>query len=82
MARVHGLSEKITPRRNVWGEKITRDNKFSVATGVYISKEKFDEIDNELGELGYIMGFPSKTIKIPKEMAEQLGIREENRNIA
>lgn len=82
MARVPGLSEKITPRRNVWGEKIKRgDSILGTATGFYTSKEKPNKVDNAIQEIGFVMGFPQQSINIPKEVMEQLGIPEDRKSI-
>lgn len=80
--KLPGQSEKLLPKRNVWGEQVKRaGGKTGTLTGLYMSNDVNDPVDKELERLGYVMGFPSSTITMPKDLAEQLGVSDKNRTI-
>lgn len=58
-ARIPGLSEQVTPKLTVFGEKIKRETSY---LPIRISKEKDNLVRKELENLGVTPGFPAKTI--------------------
>lgn len=59
-AQTPGLSRRVPPKRNVFGEEVTRTLSQRVSP-FGITQEQTTRVDQELEKLGIFIGFPSKT---------------------
>ncbi len=83
MSRIPFLSERIPPKRNVWGEKIKTEGGalYRAIIPTQKGEVKEDATDQELKKLGIIVNFPSDKLTIPSEIAKKLEISDEKRSI-
>lgn len=77
-SKIPGLREKLVPRRNAWGEEIEQP---SIVSLLPSEKEKKILLEQELENIGYVMGFPSNSLKIPDQLADSLELPEDKRKI-
>lgn len=84
MSRTPFLQENVVPKRNVFGEKIKREGgpALQAFSPISIGKEVTDDVDLELSNLGYVIGFPSNTITVPRELSDALELEDDKRRIS
>jgi hypothetical protein len=64
MARTPGLSDKLPPRRNLWGEPIVLEGGlgWDFVSPIYTSTEKFDIVDQQIAEHETSVSMPRRII--------------------
>ena len=64
-AGIPGLSQTLTPRRNVFGEELKRAGTFAQRAflPITVSPEEIEKVDEELTSINYTIGFPAKAIR-------------------
>lgn len=82
-SRTPFLSENVIPKRNVWGESIKREGSTleRAVSPINRSSVKNDPTDAELINVGIDISFPSNKITIPKDVRDQIGIKDEDKQI-
>jgi hypothetical protein len=72
-SRTPGMTDKVFPKRDIWGKPIKRDisGPAAMLTPVYLSEEKGSKADKEIARLGVRISKPSKKIRDVKLTPKQ-----------
>ncbi|WP_072384058.1 thermonuclease family protein [Novosphingobium sp. NDB2Meth1] len=64
-ARIPGASERLLPRRDVWGREVTSEGGVGpdILSPVYTSSAKSDPVNKALIDAGVSVGMPSKSVR-------------------